>query len=79
MGLCHDRVFYVATKFGQGQRVSCRDKILLGRDRVSQARSFLSRHNYVATKCGQIERFCVVTEQFYVAIVGQAGKIFCHD
>ena len=45
MGLCRDRVFYVATEFGQDQRVSCREKTLLGRDRVGLAMSFLSRQN----------------------------------
>ena len=45
MRLCRDRVFYVATEFGQDRRVFCRDIILLGRDRVGQARSFLLRYN----------------------------------
>ena len=34
MRLCRDRVFSVVTEFGQDLRVSCRDKIFLGRDRV---------------------------------------------
>ena len=43
--LCHDRVFYVVIEFSQDQRVSCRDRIILGRNRVGQARSFLLRQN----------------------------------
>ena len=42
MGLCPDRVFYVATEFGQDQKVSCLKKTLLGHDRVGLAMSFLS-------------------------------------
>ena len=54
--------------FGQDQRGSCHDKIFLCRERVANGREALCRDItfYVATECGQMERFCVAIEQFYV-------------
>ena len=44
MGLCRDRVFSVVTEFGQDQRVSYRDRIFLGCDRVwPRQKGFVSR------------------------------------
>ena len=34
MGLCSDRLFSIVTEFCQVQRVSCRDRIFLGHNRV---------------------------------------------
>ena len=52
-----------------GQDFSVAKEYFLCRDRVSNGREALCRDKigYVTTECGQMERFCVATEQFYVA------------
>ena len=78
MGLCHDRVFYVVTVFGQDRRVSCCDRILLGLDRVGKAMSFLSRQNVSMLRrvWPNREVLCCDKEILCRNIVGQARKIF---
>ena len=51
------------------QGVFCRDIMFLCRDKVGNGGEALCRDRvfYVATECGQMKRFCVATEQFYVA------------
>ena len=76
MGLCRDRVFYVATEFGKDQRVSCRDK-------VGQARPGVFYHNRMYLCHDRVwpngEVLCCDRAIPYCDIVGQAGKNFCRD
>ena len=50
--LCCDRVFYVATEFGQDQGFSCRDREF---DVVIEFPEIASRHSipYVTIKCSK--------------------------
>ena len=59
--------FYVATELSR-PGVFCHDKMFLFRDRVGNGGEALCRDIifYVATGCGQMKRFCVAIEQFYV-------------
>ena len=81
MEWCRDRVFYVVIECGLDQRIGrvatklampgvfCSDIMFLCSDRVSNGVEALCRNRIfdVTTEYGQIERFCVATEKFYVA------------
>ena len=57
--LCYDRVC-------PGQEFSCLDRMFLCHDRVNNGGEALCCDIifYVATECGQMERFCVATRNF---------------
>ena len=65
---CRDRVwsgqeFSVTMEcFMSRRNVLCHDRVGNGGETLCPDRIF-----YVVIECGQIERFCVATEQFYVA------------
>ena len=75
--LCCNKVFYVATEFGQGQGISCRNREFLCHDRVSWSgvatKYFMSQQSLVKTKSFLIATELAKVKRFYVA------RIRCHD
>ena len=60
--------FYVPTELAR-LGFFCRDRMFLCCNRVGNGGEVLCHYRifYVVTECGEMKRFCVATEQFYVA------------
>ena len=68
LSLCRDRVFHVATEFGQDQRALCHDTTFCVMTELVKARSSMPRQSISVSRrswLGQ-EFFFISTEYFYV-------------